>query len=153
MQCYYSHSEFFLACGLFWWCWPTLDCTALNLLILNKLPYECRNASKPFAVFLEISACAASIALVGALGLPFDFNVFASWMTCAFLPTCSYSAAFPYVPQMTVLIGVDGLFGMPKEYCIPSVYSIGIWAEDLRSCNDFPAFYGIVTMLLAPYLN
>ena len=65
------------------------------------------------------------MALVGALGPAFCFSNNLSVLIAAFRFNWSYSAAFPYVPQITVLIGVDGLFGMPKEYAS---------SESLGSC-------------------
>ena len=69
----------------------------------------------PLSVFYWIAMWAIVIALVGALGLSFVLMYRASSFTYAFRFNWSYSATLPYVPQITVLIGVDGLFGSPKE--------------------------------------
>ena len=69
----------------------------------------------PLSVFYAIAMWAIVIALVGALGLSLDLRYLTSYLTYAFRFNWSYSATAPYVPQITVLIGVDGLFGSPKE--------------------------------------
>ena len=96
--------------------------------------------------------CAIVIAIVGALGFPFDFCTFSSYLICAFRFSCSYSAALPYVPQMTVLMGVDGLFGIPKEYAYSG--SIIMLADFRRSWNVFfGVLSGNTTSFLANYLK